>query len=101
MRRLALDFAPVAALASMVVLSACGGKEQPPATEVPTANTATPAAPAATAAELEAESSLSVKRGILTLTAQTRSFRLCGTNVDLTLTDQLDGALDRVYAELG
>jgi uncharacterized membrane protein len=42
-----------------------------------------------------------VKRGVITLTSQTRSFRLCGANVDLTLTDQLDGALDRAYAELG
>jgi uncharacterized membrane protein len=37
----------------------------------------------------------------MTITAQTRSFRLCGSNIDLTLVDQLDGALDHVYTELG
>jgi len=63
---------------------------------------AAPAAlPAGSPEELEAESSLSVKRGVITLTAQSRSIRLCGSNVDLTLTDQLDGALDTVYAQLG
>jgi len=63
--------------------------------------TATPTLPTGSPQALEAESSLAVKRGVITLTAQMRSFRLCGSNVDLTLTDQLDGALDRVYADLG
>jgi len=63
--------------------------------------TATPTLPTGSPQALEAESSLAVKRGVITLTAQMRSFRLCGSNVDLTLTDQLDGTLDRVYADLG
>lgn len=60
-----------------------------------------PALPAGSPEELEAESSLSVKRGIVTITGQSRSIRLCGSNVDLTLADQLDGALDAAYAQLG
>jgi uncharacterized membrane protein len=80
--------------------SGCGkNKEAAVATDTPT--TAVPALPTVSPQELEAESGLSVKRGIITLTSQTRSFRVCGANVDLTLTDQLDGALDRVYADLG
>jgi uncharacterized membrane protein len=80
------------------LLTGCGkDKVDAPAPEA----SAAPALPTASPQELEAESSLSVKRGVITLTSQTRSFRLCGANVDLTLTDQLDGALDRAYAELG
>jgi uncharacterized membrane protein len=84
----------------MVLLAACGGKEEPTAPP-PAAPTAALPASAAEPADLEAESALSIKRGVVTLTAQSRSFRLCGSNVDLTLNDQLDGALDRAYTELG
>jgi uncharacterized membrane protein len=80
--------------------SGCGKekKEAPVATDTATA---APPLPAVSPQDLEAESGLSIKRGIITLTSQTRSFRACGANVDLTLTDQLDGALDHVYADLG
>jgi uncharacterized membrane protein len=92
-------------LLTYLLLPGCGNKntETGGATDAPAANAndTVPALAGATPQELEAESSLSVKRGVMTLTAQTRSFRLCGANVDLTLTDQLDGALDRAYAELG
>jgi uncharacterized membrane protein len=97
-----------------MLLSACSGKSNQSGPDspkngapiIPANSTANlqgdkPAAPAATPQELEAESSLAVKRGVITLTAQSRSFRLCGSSVDLSLTDQLDGALDRTYAELG
>jgi uncharacterized membrane protein len=88
---------------SYLLLSGCGKNKSvevtAPAPDA--ATTAAPAPPAASPQELEAESSLSIKRGVITLTAQTRSFRLCGANVDLTLTDQLDGALDRAYSDLG
>jgi uncharacterized membrane protein len=88
-----------------LLLAGCGSSNtETGAADAPASTTATaPVLPAATPQELEAESSLSVKRGVITLTTQTRSFRLCGANVDLTLTDQLepDGALDRLYAELG
>jgi uncharacterized membrane protein len=79
-------------------LSGCGKKQE---AEVADADTAAPVLPAVSPQQLEAESSLSVKRGVITLTSQTRSFRLCGSTVDLTLTDQLDGALDRAYSDLG
>jgi uncharacterized membrane protein len=97
MRHFTLCFAFVA------MLSACGGKNQPEPVVAPAADAPAiaPPIPTGTPSELEAESGLSVKRGLITLTAQTRSFRLCGTSVDLTLTDQLDGALDRAYADLG
>lgn len=93
------------------MLAACGGDGQadgqPAVPSVPAVAAGgepagpPPALPSGSPEELEAESSLSVKRGVITLTAQTRSVRLCGTSVDLTLADQLDGALDAVYAELG
>ncbi|HTE40831.1 MAG TPA: hypothetical protein VK629_08370 [Steroidobacteraceae bacterium] len=84
-----------------LIFAACGGKGEPASTPSPAAPAA--AVPASTAApeNLEAESALSIKRGVITLTAQSRSFRLCGSNVDLTLNDQLDGALDRAYTDLG
>jgi uncharacterized membrane protein len=92
-------------LLTYLLLPGCGNRntETGAAADAPTANAnaAAPATPQASPQDLEAESSLSVKRGVITLTAQTRSFRLCGANVDLTLTDQLDGALDRAYADLG
>jgi len=81
--------------------SGCGKDKEADKAPTDTAATTAPVLPTASPQELEAESGLSVKRGIVTLTSQTRSFRFCGTNVDLTLTDQLDGALDRVYADLG
>ena len=81
-------------------LMGCGKKKEAETAAAETATTAAPALPASPQ-ELEAESGLSVKRGVITLTSQTRSFRVCGASVDLTLTDQLDGALDRVYEDLG
>jgi uncharacterized membrane protein len=87
-----------------LLLAGCGSSTTETGAAAPPASTnaTVPAPPGATPQELESESSLSVKRGVITLTTQTRSFRLCGTNVDLTLTDQLeDGALDRTYADLG
>jgi len=101
----------VVAVFAFALLSACGRDKQntdqpgnngaPSASPEQAAGNEAPASPTASPEELEAESALSIKRGIITLTAQTRSFRLCGSNVDLALTDQLDGALDRAYAELG
>jgi uncharacterized membrane protein len=90
-----------------VLLSACSGKNSETSNSpvVPPNSAATQAngvaASATSPQALETESSLSVKRGVITLTAQTRSIRLCGSNVDLTLIDQLDGALDRAYTDLG
>jgi uncharacterized membrane protein len=91
-----------------MLLAACGNKSPAPNNAgpiiPPNATGAAPlpsTTPTASPKELEAESSLAVKRGVITLTAQTRGIRLCGSNVDLTLTDQLDGALDRAYADLG
>lgn len=82
-------------------LMGCGKNKEAEKTAAETTTTAAPAPPAVSPQELEAESGLSVKRGVITITSQTRSFRACGASVDLTLTDQLDGALDRVYADLG
>jgi uncharacterized membrane protein len=83
------------------LLAGCGGKEEPAGTPPPPAPAATAPSADVSTADLEAESALSIKRGVITLTAQSRSFRLCNSSVDLTLADQLDGALDRAYADLG
>lgn len=85
-----------------LVLGAC--KQQTPQTQAP----ATPAGnepaasvPTQSPQELEAESSLSVKRGIVTQTDKTFAIRLCSANSEIPLADQTDGVLTRVYGELG
>jgi len=81
---------------ALCTLAACGEKKPPapPAAQQP--------APTAqmTPEQLEAESSLSVKRGVITLTDASRRFRACSGNAESKLTDQTDGLLDRVYGEL-
>jgi uncharacterized membrane protein len=87
---------------SLALLNACGDRT-PPAPPPDTNQVAPPSSmelTQMTPEQLEAESSLSVKRGIVTLTDATRLFRACGSNGDSKLTDQTDGLLDRVYAEL-
>jgi uncharacterized membrane protein len=95
----ALGLLTCTAIAAMS--AACGREEATSSTATQPVQTPAVSAPPASPEDLESESALSIKRGVVTLTAQTRSFRLCGSNVDLTLTDQLDGALDTAYMELG
>jgi uncharacterized membrane protein len=105
------SFVSACCLLGCGVLAACGGGDRDadaqatlptlPAGIAIESDGAPAALPTGSPEELEAESSLSVKRGVITLTAQSRSIRLCGSNIDLTLADQLDGALDAVYARLG
>jgi len=91
---------PTACLAATLALSALAacGKKEPPAQ--PAANTQPAPAEQMTPEQLEAESSLSVKRGVITLTDASRRFRACGGNAETKLTDQTDGLLDRIYGEL-
>lgn len=65
----------------------------------------TPAAPAAGTAAAppvasDADSSLSIKRGTIALTADTRVLRLCGQDEDLWLVQQDELAIDDTYAKL-
>jgi uncharacterized membrane protein len=46
------------------------------------------------------ESSLSLRRGMVTLTEDSRTLRFCGDTVDVWLVDQGDPTLDDVYAKL-
>lgn len=81
-----------------IVLGACDKQEPAIAPSAPmTTSTSVPA----NAEQLEAESSLSTKRGIVTLAGERQMFRACGTSQDFVLKDQTDGLLIRVYGELG
>ncbi|HYM34382.1 MAG TPA: hypothetical protein VET48_03245, partial [Steroidobacteraceae bacterium] len=82
-----------------LLLGACK-PSTPPTQTSPSADTSV-AAPAPTPQELEAESSLSIKRGVVTQTDKTFAVRLCSANSEVPLSDQTDGVLARVYGELG
>jgi len=84
-----------------VALCACKPSAPLPKVTAPASEATNPAAPSESPAELEAESSLSVKRGIVTQTDKTFAIRLCSANSEVPLADQTDGALARVYAEMG
>jgi hypothetical protein len=87
-------------LALLTGLCACGKQSaSPPPTETAPAQTAP--LTQLTPEQLEAESSLSVKRGVITLSDAARRFRACGNNAETKLADQTDGLVDRVYGELG
>ncbi|MBC7982217.1 MAG: hypothetical protein H7Y02_00025 [Candidatus Obscuribacterales bacterium] len=90
-----------AILIGLLALSACGKREPVPAPVNPDGVTGTTQTIAPTAEQLETESSLSTKRGIVLMTAETRRFRACNGPGELPLTDQTDGLLARVYDELG
>jgi uncharacterized membrane protein len=87
-------------LALLTGLCACGKQSAPPP---PTDTAPAQTAPLTqlTPEQLEAESSLSVKRGVITLSDAARRFRACGNNAETKLADQTDGLVDRVYGELG
>lgn len=85
----------------LAALSAVAGcQRQDSAPETPTASAATPAPAATAAAPADTESSLTIKRGIVTLTADSRALRLCGESEDLWLVQQDDQAFDETYAKL-
>lgn len=81
----------------------CTREPQPAAPVTDAAPTATE--PAATAvesaattdAEPPAESSLSIKRGVVTLAAERTTYRPCDEKTDLWLLDQTDGVLRQVF----
>jgi uncharacterized membrane protein len=87
--------------ASVLLLAACK-PSAPPSVAPATTETASPQpTQTQTPEQLEAESSLSVKRGIVTQKDKAFSIRLCSANNEVPLTDQPDGTLARTYAELG
>ena len=87
----------ITAVLALGALTACGDKQPPAQPAAPQPAPTTQMTPE----QLEAESSLSVKRGVIILTDASRRFRACGGNAETKLTDQTDGLLDRVYGELG
>lgn len=85
-------------LAALAAVAGC--QREAPAPEEPSAPAGV-SAPAVTAsAPAEAESSLSIKRGTVTLTADTRVLRLCGQSEDLWLVQQDDQTFDETYAKV-
>ena len=88
----------VAALASVAGCQRDDSASEAPAPPVPGAAAAGPAVTDPAAADTE--SSLAIKRGIVSLTAETRVLRLCGQDEDLWLVQQDDLAIDDTYAKL-
>lgn len=90
---------PYAALLTCAAfIAAC----QQHTTETPVATTpSADTTPTPSPEELEAESSLSLKRGIVTQLDKTFSIRLCAVNNEIPLIEQTEGLLTRIYTELG
>lgn len=91
----ALAHGPLLTLsASLALLSGCQPETASPVSPSP----ATPT-PAAAPVDPATESSLSIKRGIVMLTSDSRTLRLCGETADLWLAGEGD-ALDEIYSRL-
>jgi putative lipoprotein len=86
-------------LAALTVVAGCQREATPPAT-ASTTPAGMPPAPATAPAPADAESSLLIKRGTVSLTAETRVLRLCGQTEDLWLVQQDDQSFDDTYAKL-
>lgn len=89
--------------AVLLTLAGCSQAPEPapsaaPDTALPAPAPAPAGAEAPAAAEPPAESGLSIKRGIVTLTPERGTFRPCGEQGDLLLVDQTDGVLARTFA---
>jgi uncharacterized membrane protein len=91
--------------ASILVVCACSRKDEStpaaPAREPAPTTPATAAVPADTEPPHEtsaAESSLSVKRGVVMLAQDRATFRPCDENVELWIVDQTDGLLHEHFA---
>lgn len=81
--------------------SLAGCSRPPEQTEAPAAANVTPTAPVpapATTADIPAESSLSLKRGIVMLAQDRATFLPCGETTELWLVDQTDGVLKQAFA---
>ncbi len=81
---------------SAVILALSGCQ---PETATPASPSAATPSPAAAPVDPATESSLSIKRGIVMLTADTRTLRLCGESADLWLAGEGE-ALDEIYSRL-
>lgn len=83
---------------SVIVLSliACGCKPKPAADDASLA----PLPPSAPPEQLEAESGLAVKRGVITFNGDAPSYRACGANATVALADATDN-VKHIYAKLG
>ena len=90
-----------AALFVCVGLFGCKREPEPIASPTPAADTATNIPSPAAGEQLDTESGLAIKRGIVTVADGARRYRACGGDADWTLLDQSEGLLDRVYGELG
>jgi len=87
-----------------MLLAGCSRQPEPPAatpdqaaTPASAATTELPAAPAQP--ELAADSSLSIKRGVLMLAQDRMTFRPCNEKVELWLLDQSDGVIRESFAD--
>lgn len=87
--------------AVLLTMAGCSQAPEPPVSAPPETTLSNPPAvsqgtPAA--AEPPAESGLSIKRGIVTLSPDHGTFRPCGEQGELLLVDQTDGVLARTFA---
>ncbi len=84
------------------ILGACKPTSPPsPTAPTPAASVTSVPNAAPSPQELEAESSLSIKRGIVTQTDKAFGIRLCSANSEIPLADQTEGAFARAFGELG
>lgn len=92
-------------MCSMLLAAACSRQAEQPAapadsTATPTAATApATASPQPAPAEEPADSSLSIKRGIVMLAQDRITFRPCNEKAELWLLDQSDGTLQETFAD--
>jgi uncharacterized membrane protein len=82
------------------LLVACG-KQPAPTLSQPILDSAPSTASSESTSEPPAESSLAIKRGVITVAADRVTFRLCEDKVDLWLVDQTDGGLDEATGPRG
>lgn len=88
---------------STLLAAACSRQPEQPAapaaTAPPSAATTVPQAAAPPAPEQPADSSLSIKRGVVMLAQDRITFRPCNEKAELWLLDQSDGSLQETFAD--
>lgn len=91
----------VAVSAAALVFTGCSRQQNDAVVSAPAPAVSAPVAepPASAGAEPSAESSLSIKRGVVSVAGDHATFRACDNKDDLWLIDTSDGALAQLLAE--
>lgn len=90
---------PLCVCIGVLAATACS-KQEPAVSSAPiSAGEPTTPVPSTAPAQAPAESSLSLKRGMVTLTAEQATLQPCGEQVPLWIIDQTDGVLRQTFAD--